>query len=229
MKKLFFILLSLLVTSISFSQINELGFSVAGSNYIGDVGNTQYINPNDLAIGGVYKWNYNSRIVYRVDATYIRISADDANASNSEREQRGYSFKNSVKELAIGMEFNYYDFSMTREGWSSTPYLIVQLAVNNYNVAVRKTGINPSTFETEGKTTITIPFGIGYKTKIGSNIGIAIETKVRYTFADDLDYNNFDIKPDLSFGNPDSNDWYVTTGVTIVFGFGRKGCYSGAF
>lgn len=225
MKK-FFLYILLSFSTIGFSQVNELGVSIAGSNYIGDVGSTAYINPNALAVGLVYKWNYSSRVAYRADATYIKIQADDANASNNLRTARGYSFKNSVKELAIGIEYSYYDYSMIKKEWRSTPYLILQLAVFNYNRAVRET--TPGNFETKGKTGFTIPFGIGYKTAIGRNIGIGFETKFRYSFTDELDYNNPDI-PKLNFGNPDSNDWYVTTGITIVFGFGRKGCYSGSY
>ncbi len=225
MKK--FILYIVFISSIvSYSQISELGMSLAGSNYIGDVGKTAYINPNALAVGMVYKWNYSPRVVYRVDATYIRIKADDANATNDLRVVRDYSFKNSVKELAIGIEYNYYDYSMLKQEWRSTPYLILQLAMFNYNRAVRET--TPDNFETESKTGFTIPFGIGYKTTIGKNIGVGFETKFRYSFTDQLDYNNPDI-PKLNFGNPDSKDWYVTTGITIVFGFGRKGCYSGSY
>ena len=225
MKK--FILYIVFISSIvSYSQISELGMSLAGSNYIGDVGKTAYINPNALAVGMVYKWNYSPRVVYRVDATYIRIKADDANATNELRVARDYSFKNSIKELAIGIEYNYYDYSMIKQEWRSTPYLILQLAMFNYNRAVRET--TPDNFETESKTGFTIPFGIGYKTTIGRNIGIGFETKFRYSFTDELDYNNPNI-PKLNFGNPDSKDWYVTTGITIVFGFGRKGCYSGSY
>lgn len=221
MKKLRFLIL-LILPLFSFSQVNELGISLAGSNYIGDVGSTTFINPNDIAYGLTYKWNVNSRMAFRADATYIKIKGDDASASNEAREIRGFSFKNSVKEFAIGLEYNYYDYSMYKTAWRSTPYIIVQLAIFNYNSPVRET--TPDNFKTEGKTGITIPFGIGYKTTIGNNIGLAFETKFRYSFIDDLDYTTTDI-PKLSFGNPDNNDWYVTTGVTIVFGFGRKGCY----
>jgi len=225
MKK--FIIISLFsFTFFGYAQINELGISLAGSNYIGDVGNRNYINPNALAVGLVYKWNVTPRMAYRLDATYIKLASNDANSYNDVRLARGYSFKNSVKELAIGIEFNYYDYSMIKREWRSTPYLIVQIAGFNYNRAVRET--TPDNFETESKTGFTIPFGIGYKTTLGRNIGLGFETKFRYSFTDELDYNNPDI-PKLSFGNPDSNDWYVTTGITIVFGFGRRGCYSGAF
>ena len=36
-------------------QINELGVFLGGSNYIGDVGPTDYISPNEPAFGIIYK------------------------------------------------------------------------------------------------------------------------------------------------------------------------------
>lgn len=219
-----FVILFLVVSTCTYSQINELGVHVGGSNYIGDVGRETYLYPNDLSYGFIYKWNFSSRIAYRVSASYIRIKDNDADSSNEVRKIRGYSFRNSVKEAAIGIEFNYYDYSLVKEGWNSTPYIIVEMALFNYNVAKTQTAARK--FSTEQKTGFTIPFGIGYKTKLAGNIGIGFETKFRYTFKDNLDYNNTNI-PALSFGNSDSNDWYITTGINIVFGFGRKGCYSG--
>ena len=218
--------LFLIISTYSYSQINELGFSVGGTNYIGDVGDEAYIAPTDLYYGLIYKWNYTSRIAFRAQASYIKIQDDDAESGNELRRTRGYSFKNTVKEFALGIEFSYYDYSMRKQGWGSTPYIIAEFAVINYNTVVKET--TPNNFKTQGKTGFTIPVGIGYKTTIAHSVGFNIESKLRYTFADDLDYNNTNY-PQLNFGNPDSNDWYVTVGVNLVFGFGRKGCDSGTF
>ncbi len=212
------------MSSYSYSQINELGIHVGGSNYIGDVGREIYIYPNDFSFGLIYKWNINPRMAMRVSASYIRIKDNDANASNAIRNAHGYSFRNVVKEAAVGIEYNYYDYSLTKEGWGTTPYIILELAAFSYNVVKSET--IPGKFTTGSNIGITVPFGIGYKTRLARNVGIGFETKFRYTFKDNLDYNNTAI-PSLNFGNPDSNDWYVTTGINLVFGFGRKGCYSG--
>ena len=45
------------ISALSFSQIYEIGGFIGGSNFIGDVGSTTYINPNEPAFGGVIKWN----------------------------------------------------------------------------------------------------------------------------------------------------------------------------
>ena len=226
MKNRILTFLFLIVSTFSFSQINELGISVGGSNYIGDVGAESYIAPNDLYYGLIYKWNMTPRIAFRAQASYIKIQADDAESDNAIKRTRGFSFKNAVKEFGVGIEFNYYNYSMREQGWGSTPYLILEVAAINYNVVVKET--TPNNFVTQGKMGFTIPVGIGYKTTIGNNIGFGFESKLRYTFADDLDYNNLNYTP-LSFGNPDTNDWYVTVGINFVVGFGRKGCYSETF
>ena len=74
-----------------------------------------------------------------------------------------------------------------------------------------------------------MPFGIGYKTKLANNIGIAIETSFRYTFKDDIDGYPYDQNSANIQINPNDNDWYVFTGITIVYAFGREGCYTGNF
>lgn len=226
MYKQFLTIITILYTTLMVSQINELGISVGGANYIGDVGSESYIAPNDLYFGLIYKWNVTTRVAVRAQASYIKIKDDDAEASNKIRQNRGYSFKNTVKEFALGIEFNYYDYSLSKQGWGSTPYLIAEVALINYNVVVKET--TPNNFETAGKMGFTIPVGIGYKTKLTPSVGFGIEAKLRYTFADDLDYNNTEYTQ-LSFGNPNANDWYMTVGANIVFGFGRKSCYSETF
>jgi len=235
MKIYILILVTFLFAINSYSQINELGLHVGGSNYIGDIGNESYISPNNLSIGAIYKWNMNPRVTLRGSFSYIKISADDADSSNEVREARNFSFKNAIKELAVGVEFNYYKYTLTRREFASTPYLILELAAFNYNTADDKAANTPTTINTTSKTGFTVPFGIGYKTRLAHNIGIGFEIKARYSFVDDLDYfiegvdyNNATIEQ-INFGNPDSDDWYITTGINIVFGFGRKGCYSGAF
>ena len=223
MKNRILSLVFLLGTSLfSYSQINELGVSFGGSNYIGDVGNEAYISPNEMFGGIIYKWNITPRIAFRAQGSYIRIKGDDANSTNEIRNARGFSFRNTIKEFSAGIEFNYYDYSLRKEGWGSTPYLILEVAAFDYKTVVKET--TPNTFETEDKIGFTVPVGIGYKTKLATDVGISFESKLRYVFADDLDYNNTKY-PQLNFGE-DSNDWYITVGINIVFGFGRKDCYN---
>ena len=98
MKRLILFFTFICVTTTSISQINEIGFFVGGSNYIGDIGPETYINPNNFMGGLIYKWNMNPRISFRGTFTYAEIPSNDNNATNNARYLRGIGFNNSIKE-----------------------------------------------------------------------------------------------------------------------------------
>ena len=226
MKRLILFFTFICVTTTSTAQINEIGFFVGGSNYIGDIGPETYINPNNFMGGLIYKWNMNPRISFRGTFTYAEISSDDNNATNRARYIRGIGFNNSIKELAIGMEFNYFEYNLDSYRNTYTPYLLFEVAVFNYNIVESEP--NPQQYNYKSKTSFAIPFGIGYKTKLSGDFAIAIELRARYTFEDDIDYNNSEINS-LTFGNPNSNDWYILSGISLVYTFGRPACYANPY
>ncbi|MDO9037657.1 MAG: DUF6089 family protein [Lutibacter sp.] len=225
MKKIILFTAIVFITMTSKAQINEVGLFVGGSNYIGDIGPEYYINPNNLMLGAIYKWNMNPRIAIRGTFTYAEISSDDADATNKARFNRGMRFTNSLKELAVGVEFNYFEYNLNDDSKSHTPYLLVEFAAFNYNAVRSETPPGSLQYNYESKTAYAIPFGIGYKTRLINDFAIAIEIRARYTFVDDIDYNNQKINS-LKFGNPDSNDWYVLSGISLVYTFGRPPCYA---
>lgn len=126
--------------------------------------------------------------------------------------------------MAIGVEFNYFEYNLDDYRKTKTPYLLVEFAAFNYNVV--RSEISPQQYNYESKTAFAIPFGIGYKMKLVNDFAIALELRARYTFVDDIDYNNQDIDYSLKFGNPNSNDWYMLTGISLVYSFGRPPCYA---
>ena len=97
MKKQLLAILFICVTSISWSQINEIGVFIGGSNYIGDVGRSTYIYPNNIAASLIYKYNVNPRIALRGTLSFLPINGDDAKSSNLVRVNRNFNFKNSIK------------------------------------------------------------------------------------------------------------------------------------
>ena len=112
MKKQFLFYIFILTTSVVSSQLYEIGGFVGGSNYIGDIGPEYYINPNSFMGGIIYKWNANPRIALRGTFTFTQLTSDDVNATNNERYERGIRFNNSLKELALGLEFNYFEYNL---------------------------------------------------------------------------------------------------------------------
>jgi hypothetical protein len=54
-----------------------------------------------------------------------------------------------------------------------------------------------------------------------------MEVAARYTFSDELDGSVPDTKElkKLRFGNINNTDWYVFSGITLTYTFGRNPCF----
>ncbi len=232
----FTLLIFLSVLSVQ-SQTYEVGVMAGGSNYIGDIGNTAYINPTNLALGGIVKWNRSARHAFRASFLYAKIEGDDAESKNSRRQQRGYSFQNSIKEASLGLEYTFWDYDVHNGSPIATPYLYTGLTAFIYDSsgALDKgfgTGMGDGSIKKrpiETGINFAIPMVIGYKARLSPMAFIGLEIGARYTFTDNLDGSNRATKknpdPRGQFGNINNNDWYVFTGITLTFAFGRLPCY----
>lgn len=221
------ILFMLFYTHLTFGQINEIGFVFGGSNFIGDVGATNYIAPKNLAFGAVYKWNRSPRHSFRFTAIYSQLEGIDADSDDPSRKLRNYEFTTDILELSVGMEFTFFDFDLHRPGLKSTPYISSGVSValhDNFFFSESGQLIEENT----SSQAWGIPLIVGYKTTLTDNIILAFEVGARYTFSDELDGSVPDTKENierLSFGNVNNNDWYTFTGITLTYTFGRNPCY----
>ena len=223
MKKIFiFILFALTAITIK-SQTYEVGFFVGGTNYIGDIGRTNYIYPNEIGGGLIYKYNLNPRIALRGTYTYIPVSGDDRDADNLYRQKRKNLFSNNIHELAVGIEFNFFDYNISNYKTTFTPYILAEVAAFNY--ASPSEGVDSNTIPLKNEISYTLPLGIGIKGRLFNNVAIAFEAGVRFTLVDDIDFTTDKIQR-LNFGGT-GNDTYIFTGISIVYSFGRPPCYNG--
>lgn len=221
------IIIFVLTTIITHSQTYEIGGILGGANYIGDIGKTNYISPNDLAFGAIFKWNRSGRHSFRGSILLVNIKGDDNKSNETRREQRGYKFENTILELSVGIEYTFWEFSMYDGQKASSPYLYTGLTYFSYNALYKRP--NDIIVDYDQAGAVAIPMVVGYKATIGTNLIVAAEIGARYTFTDDLDgsnpVNGLANESTLQFGNINSNDWYVFTGVTLTFTFGRRPCY----
>ncbi|TVZ55941.1 outer membrane protein with beta-barrel domain [Lutibacter sp. Hel_I_33_5] len=222
MKKRLLIVLCLCVTSLSIAQINEVGFFVGGTNYVGDIGRTNYILPSKPAIGLIYKWNWNPRIAVRGTYSYLPIEGKDSRSDNQIRVNRNISFSNTINELAVGIEFNFFEYDLSSDDKTHTPYILAEFVAYDYKTV--KSEPTPGSYLYQNTTGYAIPFGIGYKSRFLGKLAIAVEARFRYTLKDDLDYTTSNISS-LNFGG-NGDDWYMFTGVSLVYTFGRPACYA---
>lgn len=206
------------------AQINELGLFAGGANYIGDVGPTDYVAPGDVALGVIYKWNRSPRHSWRASFTYGKLSSDDDDSEVSGRKQRGYKFENSVKELSLGLEFNFFEFNLHESEFQVTPYIYGGLSYFWHNDIYINT-LTGETHSGDSKGGIAIPMTVGLKANITETLILGFEVGARTTFTDNLDGSNQDDHQQFRFGNLESKDWYVFSGFTLTYTFGEKPCY----
>jgi hypothetical protein len=216
------LLIFLSISSVSFGQMYEVGISLGGSNYVGDIGRTNYIYPNKIATAAFLKYNLNPRMALRATYSYLPVKANDLDADTNFRRDRGLHFSNTINELAVGLEYNFYEYDISSDDKSWTPYILIELASFNYKHVVSEP--QPNQYQYETKNSAAIPFGVGFKSKLAGPLAFSLETKFRYTFEDDLDFSTAKV-PSLDFGNP-GKDWYMFTGFSLIYTFGRPACYT---
>lgn len=230
MKKYLFLLLLTCSSSISFSQIHEIGFFLGGTNYIGDIGRENYLAPNDVGIGLIYKYNLNPRIALRGTISYFSINGDDSKSTNSFRNNRNRSFSNDIFEFAAGIEFNFFEYNNTeKHNTYFTPYILAEIATFNYKsidnlVEPGSQSFNSGNQPFKNNFSYTLPVGLGIKGKLSYHLAYAVEAGVRFSLVDDLDFTRSDIE-ELDFEGS-GNDHYIFTGVSLVYAFGRPACYA---
>ena len=232
--KAVFLIIILFLSSLLFAQRYEIGLFLGGANAIADVGNEAYLAPKTIAIGGFLKRNLNERYSIRLSGNFSRMRMEDKDSKSKYRRNRKLTKGNHIGEGALIFEFNFFDFNGKHQR-AQTPYLFAGIGGFFY----QKRDLNPDDFlqktsyapDEQLAFAPAIPFGLGYRYKFNYHWVIGAEVGFRTTFTDNLDY----IKPPRN-NNPDdidryraeslnSNDWYVFTGITLSYAFGRKPCY----
>ena len=208
------------------AQTYEVGVFVGTSNIVGDVGSTQYLQFNDVAIGGVFKWNRSSRHSFRASIISANMVGDDNDSDDTSRDLRGLKYSYSLIEASVGIEYTFWDWDLYSGRTQLVPYLYTGLTAFQYSSFALN---NTNELEEYDKSIdIAIPIMFGVKTNITPELILAAEIGARYTFTDNLDGSNPDGDMDfdnLKFGNINNKDWYIFSGVTLTYTFGRKPCY----
>lgn len=226
MRYLILILFSICCAQKVQSQIYEVGFFMGASNFIGDVGATNYIAPNNPAFGGIVKWNRSPRHSFRLTAIFTQLEGIDSKSSDPRRVERGYEFTNNIFELSAGMEFTFFDWNLHSETHKATPYLYTGISAAKYYDKYFD-GFGQLQSEKTRSWAYGIPMVLGFKTTTAEDLILAVEVGARYTFSDGIDGSvpDADYREQFSFGNTNSNDWYVFTGITLTYTFGQRPCY----
>lgn len=213
------------------AQTYEAGLMLGGTNFVGDVGSSSFIKPRDyldqdkVSYGAILKWNRSPRHAFRFTAMRINTFGSDSRSNEPMKKDRRYSFKTNITELSLGLEFNFFEFDLHRvERSLFTPYIYTgpsYFFTNEFNLTDDGSG-GFELVKGESISNFAIPMVFGLKLALSWHWILAAEFDARYTFTDNLDGSNTD---SLTFGNSNMNDWYIFSGITLTYTFGRKPCY----
>lgn len=208
LRKFLFVILFLTAACVGHAQIwlgkTEIGFTVGGMNYIGDLNGQHVYDMPKLGFGGLVRYNFDERWSLRFDVDYGHIQSGNPDYIA----RRNLSFSSYIFEGSMRMEFNFFPFSMRDDHYVWTPYLFCGLGFFAYNPQAFYT--DPLTGEsawydlqplcTEGQGTslnpgsspyvlkqLMMPFGIGAKYHPSKSLTLSVEYGFRKTWTDYID------------------------------------------
>ena len=179
------------------AQTWELGGSVGGAGYIGDLNERNPVKLSGISFGGFAQRNFNGYWSLKVGYNHGQISASDNSSSDPQTQARNLSFTTSLDELSLTCVFNFMKYLPGSEYDENkfSPYLFFGMAGTYFVPTATYGGVTYDlrSNETEGEknpyptTTFAIPFGAGAKYNFSSAWTVAADIGYRATSTNYLD------------------------------------------
>jgi hypothetical protein len=197
----FFLLTSF---NLSAQEKYDLGIFAGTSYYMGDLNSSVHYAMPSIAIGPVYRYNFNFRNSIRAHAIYHGLNGDNSEYSGYILDGGGTFFNSKFVDLGLDFEFNWKAYKTAFRKTKSSPYVFAGIGY----------GLDLSISDSH----VNIPFGIGYKVNMGRWLSAGFEASGRKTFTDRIDgASNPPLENAIApFGN---RDWYFFTGVFVTYKF----------
>ncbi len=197
------LIFGLFIMLLSFASVKaqtfEVGAFAGAAYYLGDLNTSDHFKNNDLAYGGLLKYNINDRLSIGLSATQANIAADATNY-NATFTPSVADLNLTLNELALTGEFNFFPYSTSEGNRLWTPYIFGGVGY----------------FSSDYTDSFSMPFGLGIKINPLNKIGLNLFWGARKTFTDELD--------NLATINYKAYnyDWYIFYGLNITFAFQLK-------
>lgn len=186
---------------------SDPGLYLGSSYYMGDINKSRHFYRPSLAIGGLWRYNFNPRNSLRFSGTYHKLSGSDFDFSDNFHTGPSREFAASFVDLALNFEFNWKPYQTAHRKTQASPYVFAGLG---YGLKL------PGGVGTEVSSHLTFPFGAGYKINLGRWLSAGIEVGPRRAFSDLVDgVTNPGLEGAMApLGN---RDWYIFTGAFVTY------------
>lgn len=202
--------------------VGELGLSIGGAQYFGDLNTRGALNTIKPAIGVYYRKYMNDYVGVRAHGRFMQLGYSDVYSKNEFQKLRNLSFNTNLWELSLQGDFNFFRFEPGSLYERFSPYLTGGASIFYFNPYTYLNGtkyfLQP--LRTEGQGSALYPerkpyslvsyawlIGGGFKYNLSKKVNVGLEALYRYTQTDYLDdvsttYAGPGAFPTLSNGQP---------------------------
>lgn len=202
--------------------VGELGLSIGGAQYFGDLNTRGALNTLKPAIGIYYRKYMNDYVGVRAHGRFMQLGYSDVYNKNEFQKLRNLSFNTNLWELSLQGDFNFFRFEPGSLYERFSPYLTGGASLFYFNPYTYLNGakyfLQP--LRTEGQGSALYPerkpyslvsyawlIGGGFKYNLSKKVNVGLEALYRYTQTDYLDdvsttYAGPGAFPTLSNGQP---------------------------
>jgi hypothetical protein len=184
------------------SYVGELGLSVGGAQYFGDLNTRGALNTIKPTVGIFYRKYLNDYIGVRAHLRISQLGYSDVYNKNEFQRRRNLSFNTNVQELDLQGDFNFFRFEPGSYSYRFTPYLTGGAGIFHFNPYAyldgKKYDLQPLRTEGQGSAmyperkpyglvSYTFLLGGGFKYNLSRSVNVGMEVLYRFTRTDYLD------------------------------------------
>lgn len=241
----------------------EIGVTAGSMGYIGDLNQNNYRKFTNFAYGGMVKNNLDGFWSIKLSVLKGQVEADESDSKYQQERDRNLSFFSPITEASLQVEFNFFDYGRLFGKSRVTPFLFTGISGFTFNpqATLNDKDYELKKYRTEGQekeyktSALAIPFGLGLKWNLTTNLNLTGEVGYRKAFTDYLDdvsgyyptagsfsssdpsqvaiHNALSDRSVGRIGTPGTqrgdfrkNDTYLFGGVTLSYTFVSQKCYS---
>jgi hypothetical protein len=178
------------------AQTWEIGGSIGGAGYIGDLNPNNPVKISGVSAGIFGKRNFDGYFSAKLNIGVGNIAAYDSRSGSPQFRDRNLNFKDQLREVSLTGEFNFMNYIPDAGHNKYTPYIFTGIGISSYAPQAQDFHGNEVSLRhlrTEGQlkaygnNTVVIPYGLGIKYNLSGKFTVMADMGYRYAFTDYLD------------------------------------------
>jgi len=173
----------------------EIGGFLGINTYVGEINPNYSLKTPGPSIGGVGRYNFNSRTSLRMDVAAGRLYGKDELSENPFQKARNLSFRTDYIDAGLNFEFNFFSLVHGSKNSYYSPYVFAGLAFAYYNPKAKldNTWYALRPLGTEGQlrnysaVAAGLAYGIGIKFDFSYEWSLNVELYGRQMLTDYID------------------------------------------